>query len=69
MLEKTTDRYVAYTFQKSLELWGNYYKAIAGKIKSPFWQDVFLTFHQFRDIIELMKNMCIKMYGLMMSSK
>ena len=40
-------------FRNHLNYAGNYYKAIAGKINNPFWQDVFLTFHQFRDIIEI----------------
>ena len=40
-------------FRNHLSYAGKYYKAIAGKIKNPFWQDVFSTFHQFRDIIEI----------------
>ena len=40
-------------FRNHLNYAGKYYKAIAGKIKNPFWQDVFSTFHQFRDIIEI----------------
>ena len=40
-------------FRNHLNYLGKYYKAIAVKIKNPFWQDVFSTFHQFRDIIEI----------------